>query len=297
MSDLEEIGYITHPHTSAGRIPTQKGYRYYIDTLMQAKLLNEEERRFVNREFKIKVSELNNLLAKTSKILSSITNQTGVVLFPVLRKRIFKHVELISLGNRKMLVIFMTESGLTEDFIIDMNNTIEQADLSRISNFINSQMGKGSLASIRREIMKRLLAERNSFFYVLEQAKVVIDILLNIVKENRLYLDGRAHLAEHPEFRDADKLRHIFRSLEDEDFLQAMLERDVNEEGVRVYIGSEIDNDTFSECSLITCNYSSGDTTCGTLGVIGPTRMEYSKMVSMVKYVASTLSGVLTYER
>jgi len=297
MSDLEEIGYITHPHTSAGRIPTQKGYRYYIDTLMQAKLLNEEERRFVNREFKIKVSELNNLLAKTSKILSSITNQTGVVLFPVLRKRIFKHVELISLGNRKMLVIFMTESGLTEDFIIDMNNTIEQADLSRISNFINSQMGKGSLASIRREIMKRLLAERNSFFYVLEQAKVVIDILLNIVKENRLYLDGRAHLAEHPEFRDADKLRHIFRSLEDEDFLQAMLERDINEEGVRVYIGSEIDNDTFSECSLITCNYSSGDTTCGTLGVIGPTRMEYSKMVSMVKYVASTLSGVLTYER
>jgi len=293
MSDLEELGFIRHPHTSAGRMPTEKGYRYYIDKLMQAKLLTEEEKRQISREFKSRVQEVDGILAKASKILSSISSQTGIVLFPVWQRSVFKHIELIRLDESRILVILMTESGFTKDIIIGINGDVDDSQLTRISNLINSHIGKGPISRIRREIVQSLLAERDSFYYILEKAKAIIDLLLDIMKENKVYLDGRMHIAQQPEFEDIDKLKNLFGVLEDEDFLFSLLKRDLDEEGVRVHIGSEIDSDGFTECSLITCNYSIGERPCGTVGVIGPTRMEYPRLVSMVDYVASSLSKVL----
>lgn len=294
MSDLEELDLITHPHTSAGRIPTEKGYRYYIDKLMQARLLTEEEKRRINREFKARVSELDEVLAKTSRVLSSLTNEASVVLFPLLQRSPFNHMELIRLGHERLLAVLVTESGVTEDLIIYTDDDIDGTDLVRISNFINSHINGRTLSMIRKEIMQKLLAEKDSFFYILEKAKYILDTLLSIIKENRFYLDGRACIAEQPEFKDVNKLRSLFRMLEDKDFLFTLLKKALDEEGIRVYIGSEIGSDDFLNCSLITSNYCIGDTACGTLGVIGPTRMEYAKLVSMVEYVASTLTGALS---
>ncbi|MFC1806856.1 heat-inducible transcriptional repressor HrcA [Candidatus Omnitrophota bacterium] len=296
MSDLEEMGMIMHPHTSAGRIPTQKGYRYYINKLMQAELLNEEEKRRINKEYKNRINELDNVLDKTSDLLSSLTHQTGIVLFPLLQKSYFKKVQLIKVDEYRILMVLLSESGFTNDILIDTDGDIDQAELLRIANFINSHINKGSLLAIRRELMQRLIVERDSFFYVLERAKAIIDVMLDIVKENKVYLNGRAHIAAHPEFHDADKLQGLFNRLEDKDFLFSLLKKDMDEEGVHIYIGSEVD-DELSDCSLITCNYCVGDTSCGTLGIIGPTRMEYGKMVAMVEYVASSLSRTLSSER
>lgn len=293
MSDLEEMSLITHPHTSAGRIPTSKGYRYYIDRLMRAALLTEEEKRSINKVFKSRVNDLSDMLDKTSHILSSITNQAGIVLFPLLQKSPFKHVELIRLEKGRLLIVLITESGLTKDFVVSIDEDIDEADLLRISKFINNHMGKGSLASIRREIMQRLLTERDSFFYILEKAKAIIDVMLDIAKENKIYLDGTLHITEQPEFRDVDRLKALLGRLEDRDFLFALLKKRLDSEGVRVYIGSEVDDD-LSDCSLITCSYCIGDASCGSLGIIGPTRMEYAKLISMVDYVATTLSERLS---
>lgn len=294
MSDLEELGLITHPHTSAGRIPTEKGYRYYIDKLMQTRLLTEEEKKHINREFKTRASELDDILANTSRILSLFANEAAVVLFPLLQRSLFSHIELIRLDNDRLLTVLVTESGLTENVVIDADDDIDGTDLTRICNFINSQIDRGSLSRIRREIMQRLLCERDSFFYILEKAKQILDTLLDMIKENRIYLEGRVHIAEQPEFKDVDKLTNIFKMLEDKDFLLSLLKKGLDEEGVRVYIGSEISPDEFSECSLISRNYSIGNTSCGTLGVIGPTRMEYAKLVSIVNYVASNLTEALS---
>lgn len=294
MSDLEELNLITHPHTSAGRIPTEKGYRYYIDKLMQARLLTEEEKRRISREFKARVSELDDMLAKTSRVLSSLTNEAAVVLFPLLQRSPFNHIELIRLDHGKLLAVLVMESGVTEDLIIYTGDDINGTDMVRISNFINSHINGRTLSMIRKEIMQKLLAERDSFFYILEKAKQILDTLLSIIKENRIYLDGRAYIAEQPEFKDVDKLRNLFRMLEDKEFLLTLLKKALDEEGIRVYIGSEIGSGEFSDCSLITSTYCIGGTSCGTLGVIGPTRMEYAKLVSMVDYVASALTGVLS---
>ncbi len=292
MSDLEEQELITHPHTSAGRIPTEKGYRYYISRLMRASLLTEEEKKSIDREFKVKLNELNSLLDRTSNILSLITNQTGIVLFPILQKSFFKHVELVRLDESDILIVLFTASGVTKNFVVNLNENISEPELSRISNFINKYMGKGSLDDIKREIGRRLIAERDSFFYVLEKAKAIIDIMLDIIKENKLYLNGRSHITEQPEFENIDKLKNLLRHLEDKDFMFSLLKKMIDKEGTNIYIGSELGGD-FSECSLITCNYCIGNTSCGTLGVIGPIRMEYSRLISIVGYVAQKLSGVL----
>ena len=292
MSDLEEQELITHPHTSAGRIPTEKGYRYYINRLMRASLLTEEEKKSIDREFKVRLNELNSLLDRTSNILSSITNQTGIVLFPILQKSFFKHVELVRLDENDILIVLITASGVTKDFVVNLNEDISESELSRIANFINKYMGKGSLDDIKREIGQRIITERDSFFYVLEKAKVIIDIMLDIIKENKLYLNGRSHITEQPEFENRDKLKNLLRHLEDKDFMFSLLKKMIDKEGTNIYIGSELGSD-FSECSLITCNYCIGDTSCGTLGIIGPVRMEYSRLISIVDYVAQKLSGAL----
>jgi len=185
MSDLEEQGLIMHPHTSAGRIPTDRGYRHYIDKLMHASLLTEDEKKVIDKEFKTKTNELNALLDKTSHILSSITSQAGLVLFPLLQKSPFKHVELIRLKPKELLVVLLTSSGVTKDFTISLGEDISAQDISRIANFINKYMGKSSLSEIRKEISQRLIAERDSFFYVLEKAKAIIDIMFDVIKENR----------------------------------------------------------------------------------------------------------------
>ncbi|NQT95810.1 MAG: heat-inducible transcription repressor HrcA [Candidatus Omnitrophica bacterium] len=294
MSDLEEDGLITHPHTSAGRIPTEKGYRYYIDKLMSAVLLTEEEKRRVDREFKSRVNEINDILDKATHVLSSVTNQAGIVLFPFLQKSEFSHVELIRLNGSKILVVLMAKTGFTKDFVIEPNDEIEDGELTRIANFINNNIGKGSLNSIRKEIMQKLLAERDSFYYILEKAKAIIDTIIDILKQNRIYLDGRAHMADQPEFNDIHKLKNLFRKLEDKDFMFSLLKRSLDADGVHVYIGSELGYDGMEDCSLITCNYCIGDASCGTVGVLGPTRMEYPKLISMVNYVAARISRHLS---
>jgi len=292
MSDLEEQELITHPHTSAGRVPTEKGYRYYINKLMRASLLTQEEKKNIDKEFKIKLSELNSLLDRTSGILSLITNQTGIVLFPVLQKSFFKHVELVKLRDNDILIVLLTASGVTKDFVISLSEDISESELSRIANFINKYMGKGSLDYIKKEISQRLIAERDAFFYVLEKAKAIIDIMLDIIKENKMYLNGRSHITEQPEFENITKLKSLLGHLEDKEFMFSLLKRMVDKEGTNIYIGSELGSD-FSECSLITCDYCIGDTSCGTLGIIGPIRMEYARLISIVDYVAQKLSEVL----
>ncbi len=292
MSDLEEQELITHPHTSAGRIPTEKGYRYYISRLMRASLITEEEKKNIDKEFKSRLNELNSLLDKTSNILSSITSQTGVVLFPILHKSSFRHVELIRLGENEILIVLITASGVTKDFIVSLNEDIAEPELARVSSFINKYMGKNSLSDIKKEITQRLIYEKDSFFYVLEKAKTILDIMIDIVKENKLYLDGRFHISEHPEFENIEKLKNLLRHLEDKDFMFSLIKKIVDKEGTNIYIGSDLGED-FSECSLITCNYCIGDSSCGTLGVIGPIRMEYSRLISIVDYVAQKLSGAL----
>jgi heat-inducible transcriptional repressor len=292
MSDLEEQGFITHPHTSAGRIPTEKGYRHYIDKLMRASLLTDEERHSVDKEFKVRINELNALLDKTSSVLSSITSQAGIVLLPFLQKSPFKHIELIKLGPNEILAVLLTSSGVTKDFVVTLSEDIPASEVSRISNFINKYMGKNSLSDIRKEITQRLIAERDSFFYVLEKAKAIIDIMLDVVRENRIYLDGRFHITEQPEFENIEKIKNILKKLEDKDFLFSLLKRVSDKEGPNVYIGSEL-GDNFSDCSLVMSNYCIGEASCGMLGIIGPTRMEYARLISIVDYVSGKLSEVL----
>ena len=294
MADLEEAGLITHPHTSAGRIPTERGYRFYVNKLMQAKQLTINEKNRIKLEFEVLNKELEEVISKASRILSLISSQTGIILFPCLRESAFSRLELLPVEHRQILVVLLTKSGITKDFVLDFPEEINGDELSKITKFLNGEFGNMPLGQIKRQITNRLLQERGSFFYILEKTNEIIDRLINSIDIARLHFEGTSYILDKPEFNNLDKARGVIRVLEDQSFILDILQKDLGTDGVKIHIGMESGFDELKECTLITCNYKIKGDNCGSLGVIGPLRMEYSRMVSLVDYVSGVLSQIFS---
>ena len=292
MSDLEEEGFIMHPHTSAGRMPTKKGYRYYVDTLMQVKLLTEDEKRQVDAVFKDKMDELDNLIKKTSKLLSVITNEASIIALPLFKMSSFKQIELVQLSGRKLLAVLITKNGILKNIIIETDEPLKDSDLLRIKKILNTQFNGISLYQIRKSLASQLLLQRDSFFYVLDKAKSIVDSMLANIKENDFCFEGASNILQQPEFNDLDKIAKFLKVMEAPEGLSSFIRRDYEKEGVNIYIDDEIDIDELCGCSIITCNYALTDDFFGTLGIIGPMRMEYSKIISVVNYIADILGDM-----
>lgn len=294
MADLEEMGFITHPYTSAGRMPTEKGYRFYVDTLMQARQLTMNEKNRIQSEFETLNKELEEIVSKASKILSLVSSQAGMVLFPRLRESAFWHIELVSIEPKKVLVVLMTKGGITKNLLLDFLGEITPEELNKIARFLNGEFGNVSLSQIKHEISKRLLQERDSFFYILEQTGVIIDQLIKNIDVAKLHFEGAFHLLEQPEFSNTHKAKCILRVLEDRDFILNILQGDLEQTGIKIRIGTENGCEELKDCALVTSNYKIKDNICGILGIIGPTRMEYSRMVSLVDYMSDVLTRLLS---
>ncbi|MFH0732546.1 MAG: heat-inducible transcriptional repressor HrcA [Candidatus Omnitrophota bacterium] len=293
MADLEDAQLITHPHTSAGRIPTDKGYRHYVDTLMQTRLLTEQEKKRVSDTFKNKFEEIDNVIVKTTRLLSSIAEEVGLVTFPILEKGAFRHIELVELDSNRILAVLVTNSGLIKNMVVEFDEPLKKGDLGKIANFLNTRFDGVSLHEIKKAITQQLLLERDSFFYILDETKCVIDLMLNSIKGKRVYLEGASRIVMQPEFNNIDKVEGLLAALEDPDILDSIAQKSLDNDGVGVYIGEEIGIEPLNDCSLITCNYKIKKDRLGLLGIIGPKRMQYAKMVSLVDYMANILSEML----
>jgi heat-inducible transcriptional repressor len=293
MADLEDAGLITHPHTSAGRIPTDKGYRYYINTLMRIRLLTEDEKRRITEVFKRKYEEVDDVIINTSKLLSIIAEEVGLVTFPILEKTIFRHIELLEIEKNKILAVLVTKNGLVKNIVIEFEKPLKKGDLNKIASILNSRLNGISLQEIKRTITNQLLLERDSFFYALDETKRTIDLILNAIKNESVHLDGAYKIIMQPEFRNLEKLEPLLRALDNPKVLNYIIKKNFENEGVGIYIGDEIDVDELCDCSFVGCNYTAGKDHIGVLGIIGPKRMQYSRIVSLVNYVAECLSGIL----
>ncbi len=294
MSDLEEAGLITHPHTSAGRIPTDTGYRYYVNTLMQVKLLTEEERKRIDKTFKQKAEEIDDILSDTSRLLSSIAQEAGFVMSPRFEKGIFSRIELLELSEEKILTVLITDSGLTKDVVVKFEKPLRKGDLNKIANFLNARFNGISLTDIKKAITQQLLIEKDSFFYIINETKQIIDLMLDNIKSDKVYLDGASRLIMQPEFKNNfDRTEDMLNVLEDPIALTELVQKNLDKEGTEVYIGEEIGMEGLSDCSFIVTGYAMRNNRMGTLGVIGPKRMQYSKIISLVDYVSKLLSEAL----
>lgn len=289
MADLEELGYLTHPHTSAGRIPTDKGYRFYVDSLMERTDLSLEEKTRIEKEYSHRANRIDQIMEEASQALSLLSRYTGLVLAPNLEKSIFHHLELVLLENGRILSILITGSGLVKNKIIETEETLPKERLEEILNLINDRLSHLPLKRIKEFISHQLKIET--------KATKIWELMNQIFTwdwAEELYLGGRINILEHPEFKNLARTKSIFRALEEKRLLAEVLNKTASSEGVRVLIGKETKCNKIKDLSLVTSTYRINGRPVGILGVIGPRRMEYSKVVSLVDFMAKTVSEVLT---
>ncbi|MBI4335854.1 MAG: heat-inducible transcription repressor HrcA [Candidatus Omnitrophica bacterium] len=292
MADLEESGYITHPHTSAGRIPTDKGYRWHVETLKRAREVSKKEAQVINEEYKLRKKSIEDIIKNTAHILSEITHQTGMVLFPKTPKTTFKRIDLIYTSRKKVLVVLVTSTGMVEHFIIETMKELKN-DLEKIANLLNSEYYGMSLKDIKGSLINHLKEEKDSLGLVLEEASGIVESLLDSFYSEAVYLEGASRLLAQPEFGDAKAVRPLLEFFERKKMLLELMEKDLKVDGLRVYIGKENKCSRIQNCSIVTVGYKIRDELAGRLGIIGPTRMEYSHMIPLVNHTAMALTKLL----
>jgi len=293
MADLEEQGFLHSPHTSAGRVPTEKGYRYYVDSLLRISQLNGQMKARIEDQYRHRSLQMAELLRQASRTLSSLVNYTGLVMLPPIQSTVFRHIEFVRLGPRQVLVVFITQSGLVQNKLIRTEEDLSIRDLEQITNYLNQTMAGLSIHAARTSILAEMAKEKALYDLLLQRSFQLSRQALDDERDAEVFIDGTSHLLEHPEFSDLQRMKRLFQTFEQKITLLNLLNQGLQAKGVRVLIGSETEHSEIAGCSLITAAYSGRNGKLGTLGVIGPSRMPYSSIIPIVDYTASLVSRML----
>jgi len=295
MSDLEDSGFINHPHTSAGRVPTDKGYRYYVDTLMELQKITSSEKGFIDNTFDTLQNETDEILKIASRLLSTITKQIACVTYPTLDNGILTKIQLVSLSSTRLLVVVSIQSGLVKTITLEFDTEIDSGRLTEVETILNEKLNGLTFQEIRTTAKERL----NN--YNIDEKPVMrlfIDsvdkIFKDVKKDDKVLITGATNIIQQPEFEDPEKFQGVIELIEDKDIIIHIMDKKKNENNnnVLITIGSEIEDEKLNEYSLITKEYTFGETS-GTVGIIGPKRMEYSKVIAIVSYLGEMLTEVL----
>ncbi len=295
MSDLEDSGYINHPHTSAGRIPTDKGYRFYVDSLMDIEKLNSKEKGIIDKSLRTALTETDELVKLTSQLLSSITKQIACVSYPNLESGTLEKIQIISLTTTRILVVISIKSGLVKTITMELDSEIKESHRESVQVLLNERLSGLSLVEIRNTFKER-------FIDVEENQKPIIRLFVDSVEKlfkdditsDRIILTGAKNILQQPEFENPENFQSIIELIEDKDVIIHIMEKssEAKKEEVHISIGSEHLEKKLQEYSFVSKEYNFGDIK-GTLGIIGPKRMEYSRIVAIVDYLATVLTDHL----
>ncbi|MBI2882159.1 MAG: heat-inducible transcription repressor HrcA [Candidatus Tectomicrobia bacterium] len=297
LAELTEKGYLEQPHTSAGRVPTDKTYRFYVDQLNRLPPLprKEVERIWVGY-YQARSLSLEAVLEQTSKVLSSLTHQASVVLLPNLSKMVLSQVRFIKLRPKAALVIVVAKNGMVQDRSVELEEDLPQELLDKIARCLNEEYQGLTLRDIRRRVSLQMIEHKREIDILYrETRKMSQKAFLETAKEgDGFFLGGTNHIFEQPEFQaDVDKMRALFETFEKKEKLISILDRCMEAEGISVHIGSENEIEAMTQCALVTRSYGDGTQNLGTLGVVGPKRMPYPRIMALVDQTASVLSQVL----
>lgn len=296
MADLEELGFLHSPHTSAGRVPTEKGYRYYVDSLLQVAGLDGASRVRIEQHYQRRGLQMDELLREASRTLSSVAHYTGLVMVPRLQVTVFRQIEFVKLSSRQVLAVFVTQSGLIQNRLIETGEELSLSELEQITNYLNRTMSGLPLHQAKARIVAEMAQEKALYDRLLQRAFRLSSEALAENGEGDVIIEGASHLLDQPEFVDLERMKRIFRAFEQKSQLLVLLDRSLQARGVQVFIGGETDCPELAGCSLITANYSGTRGTLGALGVIGPNRMPYSTLIPIVDYTAGLISRMLDAE-
>ncbi len=295
MADLEELGYLVQPHTSAGRIPSQLGYRYYVDYLMDLEDLSDDDEMAISSSLSTeKMREIEQIIFNSARVLSSATNQTSLIMGPQFRKSAFRQMRILPLDETRGLVVLITDTGFIKNKVIDMKHQLSQAELQQVVSYLNQKLCGLTIDQVTTSLINELKRDLFRRLEILEQAFFLLEESLKEEKQIRVFLGGTTNILNQPEFKDVNKIRRMLNLFEQEPLLFKILEESSSEDDIVIRIGGENEFSDIQECTLITGTYKIHDKTIGTLGVLGPTRMDYSRVVSVMKRLVDHLNQSLS---
>ncbi len=293
MQDLEEMGLITQPHTSAGRVPTDKGYRVYVDGMMGLEALTPSEEDQIRREICADYAAVEDILEQTARVLATVSKQLGLTIAPRFDKGILTSINLIPVADKKILVILAVKHGLVRTVLLEAESSIDLEQVEKTARILNERLSGLTLGEIKDSIDVRLKETSADDPKLIKLFLNSTDNLLNFTDAEQMHLGGTTNIVDQPEFKDREKLRSMIEVLEEKKLLAELVSAKGIKEGITITIGREIDRGEMQSCSLVTSPYKAGKVR-GTIGIIGPTRMRYSKLASLVEYTAKLLSEMLS---
>jgi heat-inducible transcriptional repressor len=291
MADLEDLGYLAQPHTSAGRIPTDRGYRFFIDHLMTSRALSAREREAIDEEVR-HASEIDEVLHLASSMASKLSDQIGVVFMPTLLQFAIRSMDFISVADRRILCVLVGANGVVVNRVIETRFVFSRDELEKISRYITIEFAGCTLDVIRRRLIRMTEQERAQHDEMLQKTiSLGIEAVNDVAPvEHELYVEGAASILNKPEFSDAASLRKTFLALQEKEKLIDILETCLSEDGLQILIGSESDFTQVHNFSIVARRYGSSSAPLGMVGILGPMRMEYARMAPLVDYLSRALS-------
>ena len=287
MAELEQAGYLDKPHTSAGRIPSQQGYRYYIDELLTEDKLTKREIEYIKSKLETKVNELEDLTKIATTTLSELTHYTTIAVGPNVEEHTIMDIKFVLLGSNVMMAIILTESGIIREAIIKFDEDLTEEQVKNLNYiFVNKLVGK-SIDEINGSFEEYLGTELKAGIKVIRK---IIDEINKVLKttSNEVYLEGTNKSFDLPEFKKTEIAKDFMNALDAKDLVADVINTGIAED-INVYIGDELSDEKLKNFSVITFNHILGDKDIGTIGIIGPKRMDYAKVISVMKYISKKL--------
>lgn len=288
MAQLESIGFLDKPHTSAGRVPSAEGYRYYVNELLKEDNLTLEEIKYIQNKLKIKVNEIEDLTKVATTTLSEITHYTTVAVGPKADKQIIEEIKFVSLGQRMLMVVIVTDTGLVKETIIKFDEDITESQVDTLNNLFNTRLRGKPLSKIDKPMADYIFSEVH---YSIGIMKAIIEQINRIVEEenNNIFLEGAKKSFDLPEFKSMKVAKNFVNLLDAKDEMLEIFNSG-DAEDINVFIGDDDENSNLKDFSIITFKHTIGDKDLGTIGIIGPKRMDYAKVIAVMKYISKKLN-------
>ena len=288
MAELEKDGYLTHPHTSAGRIPTDAGYKAYVNSLVELQRLAVEEEERIKKENEKKTKEIESLLSQTSKILSGLSNYTGFITAPKAKVNEIRNIELMQVSKSQVMVILLTKTGIVKHKMINLS--VDSEELYELKKFLNNKLRGLTVEEASKRLILEVEKYQDKQKDMLQLAEQICSVIDSIQED--IYVDGTSNVLSVPDFTDFESARSLMKLNEDKDRLIEIIGKDLDEATVNVKIGGQ-DLSELKNLSVVKTSYSYGDKIVGVLGIIGPKRMDYDKMMALVNSVSNIVNGFL----
>lgn len=294
MSDLEDLGYLNKPHSSAGRIPSDKAYRLYVNEILKNKnhkidLRKKEE---IKKILVSQSMEIDQLIQNAAKILSTLTSYTALAISAQLKDDKIKHIQLIPIDTRQILLVLVTTSGVVKNSIFRLNMDVPEDQIITLSNLLNDKLRGASLSQLNDHIFSSIIREMYDYKEVIDNIVPIISKSMEEIGAVDLYSDGVTKILNFPEYKDLEKAKSFISFIEDKDMVMTILGNNPISKDIEITIGNENTHEAIKDCSIITTTYKIGDRTIGKIGIIGPTRMDYLKLVDTLHLFSANINEI-----